>query len=344
MAMATHELELTEPVDLCVADGSSLNPAARGWSRRPLHRANLRGSFGENKRWDYWAVLAGDLVVSAVYSNIDHFGLADVYWVDLETGESGGKAILTPSEALELPERPGTAPLLVDYDGLDLGLVDDESGTRLTATWAEPDGRPGRLDVLVELPVGHESLNVVIPWSDTVFNFTSKHQARPAVGRLTVGDRSWYIGGPEGAESWGVLDVGRGRWPHEIAWNWGGGAGRVGHHVVGLQVGAKWTQGSGFTENGIIVDGRLTKLGSELLWEYSWDEPMRPWHIEDPGGQLDMVLTPRFDKHSHADAGEFGSETHQVFGGWSGRLTTDDGLDLEFTGLQGFAEEARQRW
>ena len=56
------------------------------------------------------------------------------------------------------------------------------------------------------------------------------------------------------------------------------------------------------------------------------------------------VLTPRFDKHSHADAGEFGSETHQVFGHWSGRLRTDDGIELEFDGLQGFAEEARQRW
>lgn len=27
-------------------------------------------------------------------------------------------------------------------------------------------GRPGRLDVTVALPPGHESLNVVIPWSD----------------------------------------------------------------------------------------------------------------------------------------------------------------------------------
>ena len=78
--MATHEPELTEPVDLCVADGTALNPAARGWSRFPLHRANLIGRFGSNKRWDYWAVLAGDLVISAVYSDIDHFGLADVWW------------------------------------------------------------------------------------------------------------------------------------------------------------------------------------------------------------------------------------------------------------------------
>jgi hypothetical protein len=33
-----------------------------------------------------------------------------------------------------------------------------------------------------------------------------------------------------------------------------------------------------------------------------------------------------------------------VFGTWSGRVVTDDGIELEFTDLQGFAEEARQRW
>jgi hypothetical protein len=72
---------------------------------------------------------------------------------------------------------------------------------------------------------------------------------------------------------------------------------------------------------------------------------MQPWHVIDPGGQLDVVLTPRFDKHSKVDASaDLGSETHQVFGTWSGRLVTDDGVALEFEGLQGFAEEARQRW
>jgi len=344
--VTTSERELTRPVDLCTADGSSLNPDARGWSRHPLHRDNLDGRFGMNKRWDYWAILAGDLVVSSLYSDVDHFGLADVYWADLVTGESGGRAIVVPhGGGIELPERAGTAPLVVDRDGLELRIADDEVGTRIAATWTERDGRAGRLDVMVELPVGHESLNVVVPWSDELFNFTSKHQARPALGELVVGDRRCTIGGTDGAESWGVLDVGRGRWPTEITWNWGGGAGRCGDHVVGLQVGGKWTAGTGFTENGVIVDGRLTKLGSELAWDYDWNEPMRPWRVVDPGGQLDAVLTPRFDKHTKVDAGpDLRSETHQVFGTWSGRLVSDDHLALEFAGLQGFAEEARQRW
>jgi hypothetical protein len=343
--VTTSERELTEPVDLCTPDGSRLNPEARGWSRRPLHRANLTGRHGTNKRWDYWAVLAGDVVVSSVYSDIDHFGLADVWWADLATGEAGGRAILVPAgEGIALPDIPATAPLTIDRDGLDLRITDDDAGTRIRAAWTEDDGRAATLDVAVALAPGHESCNVVIPWSDELFNFTSKQQARPATGELVVGRQRYEVGGA-GRDAWGVLDVGRGRWPARINWNWGGGAGRSGDHVVGLQFGAKWTAGTGFTENALIVDGRLSKLGGELEWSYDWDDPMQPWRVTDPGGQLDVTLAPRFDKHSKVDASaDLGSETHQVFGTWSGRLVSDDGIDLELEGLQGFAEEARQRW
>lgn len=342
--MTTHERELTAPVDLCTPDGDRLNPDAVGWSRRPLHRANLAGRFGTNKRWDYWAILAGDLVVSSVYADVDHLGLADVWWCDVPGGRTGGAAVVVgPGEGIALPERPATAPLRIDRDGLALDITDDDAGTRIVATWREPDGRLARLDVAVVLPAGHESLNVVIPWSDELFNYTSKHQARPATGSLTVGEEMWEIGGAAG-DAWGVLDVGRGRWPADITWNWGGGAGRVGDHVVGLQFGAKWTAGTGLTENGVIVDGRLSKIGRELEWHYDWYEPMRPWRIVDPGGQLDVTLAPRHDKHTVLPGRDRGSETHQVFGTWSGRLRTDDGLELDLHDLQGFAEEARQEW
>lgn len=341
--MTTHEREITAPVDLCTSEGE-LNPEALGWSRVPLHRANLSGHPGRNKRWDYWAVLAGDLVVSSVYANIDVVGLADVWWADLSTGSRGGTGVATEAVgAFELPEAPGTDPLRIDRDGLRLDIVDDDEGTRLTASWTERDGRPGRLDVRVGLPVGHESLNVVIPWEGPLFNYTSKHQARPATGELAVGDSRYEIGGAAG-DAWGVLDVGRGRWPAQLAWNWGGGAGRVGSHVVGLQFGAKWTDGSGFTENGLLIDGRLHKIGRELELTYDWDAPLEPWRIVDPGGQIDVTLHPRFDKHSTLPGPNGGSETHQVFGTFAGTIRGDDGSELSFDALQGFVEEARQDW
>jgi hypothetical protein len=339
--MTTHEREITAPVDLCLPDGSALNPAARGWSRVPLHRANLHGHHGRNKRWDYWCVLSGDLVVSWVYSNVDHLGLADVWWCDLPTGTTGGAGTGSRGGAgFDLPEVPGTAPLQIDQHGFALAITDDDAGTRIEAAWTERDGRPGTLEVDVALPPGHESVNVVIPWSDDEFNFTSKHQARPATGELVVGDDRRAIG----PDAWGVLDVGRGRWPEHTTWNWGGGAGRAGAHVVGLQIGAKWTAGTGHTENGLIVDGRVSKIGRELEWTYDWDAPLEPWRVVDPGGQLDATLTPVYDKVTDLQGAKRSSRVHQVFGRWAGRCTTDDGQTIAFDDLQGFAEEARQHW
>ncbi|HEX5613641.1 MAG TPA: DUF2804 domain-containing protein [Acidimicrobiia bacterium] len=347
--MSTHEPELREPVDLALPDGYTLNPAARGWSRRPLHRANLQGVWGRTKRWDYWAILAGDLVVSSVYADVDYLGLADVWWVDLTTAVHGGRGISVPgARGFSLPDVPATAPLRVARRNFELDISDAPDGaTHLVASWRERDGRRGRLDATVELPDAHESLNVVIPWTDRRFQFTSKHQARPAHGELVVGDRTWTFGAARGGtDAWGVLDVGRGRWPYRTRWNWGGGAGRVrgGASVVGLQLGGKWTVGTGFTENGVLLDGVLTKLGAELVWDYDWDEPLRPWTVQDPGGQLSLVLHPRYDKHSKTEIGIMGTETHQVFGTWSGVVVTDAGERVELAEIQGFAEESRSRW
>jgi hypothetical protein len=142
-----------------------------------------------------------------------------------------------------------------------------------------------------------------------------------------------------------VLAVGRGRWPYSTRWNWGGGAGLADDgSVVGLQLGGMWTAGTGATENGVLVDGVLTKMGDELTWHYDWDAPMTPWRVTDPGGRLALELTPRYDKHSATNLGLLATETHQVFGTWSGSFTTDDGRTLTFDRVQGFAEESRSRW
>lgn len=341
--MTTHEREITETVNLALEDGRTLNPEARGWSRVPLQVANQTGSWGRKKKWDYWSIQAGDLVISGVVANLDFFGSSDVWWRDLGTGEEGGRGTGVPGgKGFDLPERYGTVPLSIRGKDYSLDLRDDAAGnTFIDITWTEKTGEEGELHAVIEMPAGHESLNVVIPWSDQVFQYTSKHQARPARGTMRVGDRTWVIED----DAWGILDIGRGRWPYRTTWNWGGGAGRATDGtVIGLQFGAKWTAGTGFTENGIFVNGRLSKIGRELEWTYDWDDPMGPWRVNDPGGQMDVTLTPRYDKHSLIDAKVMMRETHQVFGTWSGWVQDDDGRRFEFAGMQGFAEECRARW
>jgi hypothetical protein len=229
---------------------------------------------------------------------------------------------------------------------------DAEGNTVITASWIERTGEHGSLHATIGLPTGHESLNVVIPWSEKRFQFTTKHQARPSHGELVVGDRRWTFGDTDPSnntgdrvDAWGVVDIGRGRWPYNTRWNWGGGAGRTKDGtVIGLQLGGKWTVGTGYTENALLVNGRLSKIGSELEWDYSWDDPMRPWRVSDPNGQLDVSLTPRYDKHDRLDLKVMSRETHLVFGTWSGTVTDDNGTRFEITEAQGFAEESRARW
>lgn len=355
----THEVELTAPVDLCTPNGRALNPAARGWSRHPMHRANLHGVRGRTKRWDYWAVLAGDLVFGLVYADVDYLGLVSIWWGDLATGRSGGRDVAVPfARGVRLPERRGDFPLLYTGKHLDMRVTAfgpgganptaEAAGTRIKADWSEADGTPASLDVFITEPPGHESLSVVIPWSSTRFQYTTKDQALPAVGRFRLGTTTTDFGtrpSGEHAPAWGVLDLGRGRWPYATTWNWGGGAGIAeSGEVVGLQFGAKWTEGTGFTENAITVDGRLHKIGRELRWDYDWDDPMRPWRVVDPGGALDLTLTPRFDKHGATNALLLRTEVHQMFGTWSGTVVGEDGRELTLRNAQGFAEESRNRW
>ena len=79
------------------------------------------------------------------------------------------------------------------------------------------------------------------------FQYTVKDLARPATGLLRIDGVEHEIGGAAG-EAWAVLDHGRGRWPYDIQWNWGAGSGRsqrAGGRVIGVQLGAKWTEGTG---------------------------------------------------------------------------------------------------
>src|SRR5512147_792678 len=86
-AGACPERELTAGVDLCTPDGR-LDRAAVGWSRRPLHRCRLPGSWGRRKRWDFWGITGPDFALSLTYAHLDYLGIVDVWFRDLATGRS----------------------------------------------------------------------------------------------------------------------------------------------------------------------------------------------------------------------------------------------------------------
>jgi hypothetical protein len=324
------EPEITEPVDLCTPDGL-LNPDAVGWTRTPLHRANLSG-WGRAKRWEYWCVQTPDWALSVTVSHIDYLALHQVYFVDFEQGREIDESAIVPlARSPQLPEASGAGPVRARTRKLRIDLIPTTEGLHLLA------GTPRiTADIRILRPPGHESMGVVIPWSERRFQYTVKDNTLPATGTVEVDGRRLEL--PQG-RSWAVLDHGRGKWPYRTTWNWGSGSGTSDGHTIGLQFGGKWTQGTGMTENAVCVDGRLTKIGEELEWNYGpW---MDPWTVRGAG--TDLVFTPRFERHARTNVGVIFTEVHQCFGTWEGTVAAE-GTVHRVKGVHGFAEEARMRW
>jgi hypothetical protein len=321
------EREITGPVDLC-GPGGRLNPEAVGWSRRPLHRANLRG-WGRTKRWEYWGVVSPTHVVGMTVSSLDYAALYSLYLLDRTTGREIERSDIVPlARGVLLPERTGTA----SGRGKDLSF--DFAGTPAATTLRGT--APGvDIDLVVRREPGHEALGVVVPWSPTRFQYTVKDVALPVSGRLVVDG----VEVPVGDGAYAVLDSGRGKWPYSVTWNWAAGSSPGGR---GLTLGGKWTDGTGSTENALLVDGRLHKIGEELRWEYDRTDWERPWRIS--GETVDVRFHPFHERAAATDLKIVASETHQCFGEFSGWACTDDGDRVSVDGLVGWAEEARQRW
>jgi hypothetical protein len=279
-------------------------------------------------------VITPEHVVAITVSSLEYAAVHQVWVLDRRTETEIDQTALVPLGGVELPVTLGEGSAHARAKGLDVAIDGSAQGTRLQA-------RTDRVhvDLVVPMPEGHERLAVVVPWSPRRFQYTVKDVARPVVGRLSVDGRTHEI---SALDSWAVLDHGRGRWPYRITWNWGAGSGRVDGRVVGLQVGGRWTVGTGSTENALVVDGRLHKISEELTWQYDVDNPRGLWRVSGP--RVQATLRPWHVRTARTQAVVVASQTVQAFGDWSGWALDDTDRRVNLEGLVGWAEEARQRW
>jgi hypothetical protein len=335
------EPELREATLQCTSTGA-LNPDAVGWARRPLLRCNLSGHWPRKKRWSYWCITSQRWVFSVTIANLDYAGLAAVYFLDRERDRSRELTELTPlGRGCTLPETV-MAPAHFRHPRLVVDLAMGEAGGRIAVRSPALGRGPLAADFEVTYPPGHETLNVLVPWSDHRFQFTAKHNCLPATGRVSLDGRRYEL--PAGT-AFACLDYGRGVWPYCTAWNWGSASGHSSGHLVGLNLGGKWTDGTGMTENALCVDGRLTKIGEDLRWEYDRGDWFKPWRIATPASdRIDLSFTPSTERTARTDLFVIRSEVHQLFGHYAGTIATDDGRRVSVEGLYGWAEEHDSRW
>ncbi len=324
--------ELVAPVSLCTARGL-LNPEAVGWSREPLHNANLRGQV-HSRRWEHWAVVTPRFFVGLTIATAGYGGNHRISVLDRRSGAETAHWIREPfARTAQLPDRAAAGISRVQARGVMLEFAVTPTRARLRAS---APGLQFSADVVGQ--VGDESLGVVVPWSPRRFHYTFKDVGRAATGTLVLGGQRHGFGADG---TFAVRDHGRGRHPHVSTWDWAVGAGRVAGRRLALQLGGRWTDGTGARENALFVEGRLHRIDEDLEWHYDRTDWMAPWRIR--GHRVGVTFAPAHERRWRPGPWAPGGEVHQCFGVFTGWVVNDSRRRLRVDGLVGWAQEARRR-
>jgi hypothetical protein len=335
------EKEIYQTLDLCDSAGNLQNESI-GWSRNPVFNCNLSGHFLRKKKWNYWCVTNDECLFSVTISNLDYAGMAFVYFLDLKTRRFIEKTFTTPfGRHCSMPKNVHET-VSFKHGGMELEFIGEQNATHIIAKCNNFNGNPMKADFKVVYPEGHETLNVVIPWSEKIFQFTSKQECLPVSGMLTIGQTD-YSFKPE--TTFASLDFGRGIWPAKIKWNWATLSGMQNGRSIGFNLGAKWTDGTGMTENCILINGIISKLSEDIIYEYDPKSIMKPWTLKTAiTNRVDLKFVPFYERIAKSNLVIIKSELHQVIGYFSGVIETDAGEIITIDSMLGCAEEHFAKW
>jgi len=341
-------LEITSAAPLLDRDG---NLTAYGWGRQPYLDSNLEDlnflyfeAFEplRVKRWQYYGVTTPTHFFSFTLSNVGYLGLVFAYVLEFATGKYHERTLSIPfASGIVLPRNSTECDCHFVKGGLHFHFfVENDSQRVLDVDWPG-FGKAGlKAQVSLYLPPGHESVVNVFPYANKRFFYTRKVNCMPAEGFVEYGQVYKLAHG----DSLGNLDWGVGVWPYRSFWIWGS----LSHYLpdgrtIGLNLGGGIGNNPDVTDNAIILNGKVHKLGA-VDFKYDNRNFMKPWGMKSPDGRLSLEFAPFFERVAKTNAIILSSEVHQMFGRYSGTLVTDDGEKIEIKDLIGWAEEHHAKW
>ncbi len=343
------QTELMQPSPLLNADGSLTQV---GWSRQPLLDCNLENAHFYSlrflqrfriKRWDYYGVTTPDHFFSATLADLGYAGQVFIYLIDFATGEYYEATVTVPfSNGIVLPRNSIAGDSTFEDGKVRLAFRHETDARHISVAWPRFAGKDLTADIALRLKPNHESMTIVIPMNSTRrFYYNRKINCLPAEGHLTWGkDRIEFK--PD--TSLGNLDWGRGIWDYRSFWVWASASGFLPDgRTLGLNLGFGFGDTSAATENALILDGRIHKLG-QVDFQYSSKNFKQPWRMTSGDGRLQLEFAPVLERVAKTDLLLIASEVHQMFGHYQGTVVTDDGETIPMDGLIGWAEEHHARW
>jgi len=301
------------------------------------------------KEWDYYLIYNDRFGIALTLDDNSYMSMLSASILDFTVpAERTVSPIgLFPMGKTGLPStsEEGTSHLVIGKSEFTFTV---ENGKRHLVCRLENfrDGKPFTADIwLTEEP--EDSMVIATPFPDApkAFYYNQKIVGMRASGTVDAAGERYEF---DPAESFGLLDWGRGVWTYSNTWYWGAAHGEVDGKIVGFNIGYGFGDTSAASENMIFVDGKAHKFETVSFHipktTDGKDDFLKPWTFTSPDGRFEMEFEPILDRASRTSVLVIESDQHQVFGRFSGKMVLDDGSVVELKDFLGFAEKVKNRW
>ncbi|MBR5560740.1 MAG: DUF2804 domain-containing protein [Clostridia bacterium] len=344
--------EIKKAIPLLDARGNLTEP---GYAKRLLpvyDRTKVKGGFARLKEWDYYYVGNDRFGVALTIADNSYMGLDSISFLSFE--QEDGKM---PWEITKSPMRifsmgktglPATsASGVTKIAGKDYFLkFTVEGGKRRLQAHMEDfkDGEPIDIDVtLTGEP--EESMVICTPFEKPAhFYYNQKINCMHAGGSVKLGNEILNF---DPADSFGVLDWGRGVWTYHNTWYWGSASGLADGVDFGFNIGYGFGDTSAASENMLFYAGKAHKLSQvtfNIPMKDGKEDYLAPWTFTSDDGRFEMDFVPVLNRASCTDVKLIKSDQNQVFGRFTGTAVLDDGTKVYVKDLMGFAEKVENKW
>ena len=342
--------EITNPIPLVDDKGNLTEP---GWARKllPIYRRDaIKAGKLRIKEWDYYLITNGHIGLALTIADNSYMGLDSISLVNFDEGweiTTSPMRVLTLGKT-GLPETSETGN--TDITGKDYGIhFHHVDGKRVLIAQMKKFGPEGSLTAKIELSdPPEESMVICTPFDkEGHFYYNQKINCMRASGTVTYGyENNTYTFDP--ADSFAVLDWGRGVWTYKNTWYWGSTSGAVDGVPFGWNIGYGFGDTRAASENVLFYGGKIHKLSQVTfnipLKADGTEDYLKPWTFTSDDGRFEMDFTPVLDRKSRTSVAVIESDQHQVFGRFTGKAVLDDGTAVEVKDFFGFAEKVKNKW
>lgn len=289
------------------------------------------------KQFQFVGLVSERYILGCAIVSLKYISNAFVYLFDRKSGQILEQSLLQPlSLHCHMSNEPDSGMHRFRKGGTSFNFY-SHPGSKHVEIFSDRDLQ---IDFTIKEPVNFEPIAVCTRTGFNGWTYTQKANALSASGTIQWGNLHLPV---EPNTFQGSYDWSCGYMRRQTAWNW---ASLSGWLENGTRIGANFANGvneTGFTENGIWLDGSLNDIGT-IHFDFDKSKRMSPWKIRDDKGYVDLTFQPEGQRCEKLNMWLLASNFTQLAGTFNGTVIANDGQRIQLTKIPGFCEDHYAKW